>query len=345
MVDAILHEGALRRPALQQDAVHTLYLGGGTPSLLPVPQLQRLFEGLYAHYPMAPDAEITLEANPDDLTDAYLAALRHTPVNRLSIGIQSFFADELQAVNRAHTAAQALAAIPKAQDAGYANLTADLIYGLQFSTLERWQANVETLFGFGIPHFSAYGLTVEPRTRLAKQVAKGAIHLPPDAAQATAYLKLLQWSRTAGYEPYEISNFARPGHRSRHNSAYWLGVPYIGLGPSAHSYDGMSTRRANVRNNAAYMAAMAAGQPSFEAETLTPAESYNEYVMTALRCMEGLQWAEVDRRFGPAFVAYAKQEVQHVPQAHVQHAQTGIVLTDAGRLFGDAVAAELMWEG
>jgi oxygen-independent coproporphyrinogen-3 oxidase len=323
--------------------MQTVYLGGGTPSLLPEDELQRLFDGLLAHYPLAPGAEVTLEANPDDLTEGYLQALRHTPVNRLSIGIQSFFEDELKAVNRAHTAAQALAVLPRAQNAGFANLTADLIYGLELSTPARWQSNVETLFGFGIPHFSAYGLTVEPRTRLAKAVAQGQVHLPPDSVQASAYLNLLTWARAAGYEAYEISNFAKPGHRSRHNSAYWQQMPYIGLGPSAHSFDGHRTRRANIRNNAAYMATIAAGSPAQETEVLTTQEAYNEYVMTRLRTLEGLNWPRVAELFGEELARYGQHELQEVPTTHVQATTEGVSLTDEGRLFGDAVAAALMW--
>ena len=266
----------------------SLYFGGGTPSLLTADELNRLFEVIGQHFPWAADAEITLEANPDDLTPAWLAALRQTPVNRLSIGIQSFHEPHLRLMNRAHSAAEALACVHRARDAGFSNLSIDLIYGIPAPDHGIWERDLATAAALAAPHLSAYALTIEPRTALGRWTAQGRFRPAPDEFTAHQFELLTATLTGAGYDHYEVSNFAQPGHEARHNSAYWDGAAYLGLGPSAHSFDGGLTRQANVASNAGYVAALERGELAATTELLTPRDRANEYLMTALRTRRGL---------------------------------------------------------
>src|SRR5690606_5332133 len=277
-------------------AIETVYFGGGTPSLLSASDIDRLIGAVENHFTINRDAEVTIEANPDDLDDAYLRALRTTPINRFSSGIQSFFEEDLRWMNRAHNAVEAQGAIKRVQDAGYANITADLIYGYPLLSDAKWQSNIGRLVEAGVPHISAYAMTVEPRTALAMFIRKGK-QLAMDETQAAAqFNQLMDALASADVIHYEISNFARPGYDARHNCNYWKGVPYLGIGPSAHSFDG-DTRQWNIRNNAHYIRAIQAGVIPCEKERLTNVDKVNEYIMTALRTIWGLDLDVAEQRF------------------------------------------------
>ncbi|MEM1220964.1 MAG: radical SAM family heme chaperone HemW, partial [Bacteroidota bacterium] len=255
MVEALLREIDLRHDYLSDRQLRSIYLGGGTPSLLTGSELEQLFERIDQYFTIAPDAEITLEANPDDLSREYLSALAKSPVNRLSIGVQSFFAEDLAFMNRAHTAEEADRCIRLAQDAGFSNMSIDLIYGSPTTPLEHWIQNLEKSIALGVPHLSTYALTVEPKTALEHFVAKGKVPAPKDEHMEEQFMAMLDRLEAAGYEHYEISNWAKPGHYAVHNTSYWQGIPYLGIGPSAHSYDGQS-RQWTIANNARYMAGL-----------------------------------------------------------------------------------------
>jgi oxygen-independent coproporphyrinogen-3 oxidase len=339
---ALLKEAALQREYLAGQEIHTIYFGGGTPSLLSEAELNSIFEVLYKHYNIQPGAEITLEANPDDLNADKLTMLAASPVNRLSVGIQSFIEADLQYMNRAHNAAEAYDSLKRAQDYGFSNMSADLIYGTPTLTDAQWEHNMNTMLELGIPHISCYALTVEDKTALDSLIAKGKmqpVH-PEDAARQ--FTQLMSRMAAAGYEHYEISNFALPGKRSRHNSSYWQGLHYLGLGPSAHSFN-TATRQWNIANNALYTKALLIeDRVPFETEVLSDNDRYNEYVMTALRTMEGIDMTRVTRQFGPeAATALAQEIAAFVTEGKVQYQAGNYSLTPAGMLFADGIASDL----
>ncbi|MGV3763487.1 radical SAM family heme chaperone HemW [Parapedobacter sp.] len=346
MVAALCREVALQSDYLagQDEAIETIYFGGGTPSLLAAADIDRLIGTVGNHFAIEGDAEITIEANPDDLDDAYVAALRNTPINRFSIGIQSFFEADLRWMNRAHSAVEAQEAIKRVQDAGYTNITADLIYGYPLLSDAKWQSNISRMVEAGIPHISAYAMTVEPRTALAAFIRKGR-QLPMDEEQAAAQFdQLMDALAAAGFVHYEISNFARPGNYACHNSNYWKGVPYIGIGPSAHSFDG-ETRQWNIRNNAHYIRAIRAGSIPCEKERLTSADRVNEYIMTALRTIWGLNMDVLEQRFGLQYrTAIHRALPPFVSSGDIVLEGPVATLTRKGKLFADRVAAELFVE-
>ncbi|HEV2478706.1 MAG TPA: radical SAM family heme chaperone HemW [Puia sp.] len=327
-----------------EELVETVYFGGGTPSLLEGAELMRIMERLRALFPVAADAEITLESNPDDISLARLAEWRRAGINRLSIGIQSFFEADLQWMNRAHDARQARECIAMAQGEGFGNSSIDLIYGGPTLSDEHWKHNVDTAIGLGIPHLSCYALTVEPRTALDTLIRRHRLaDVNPDD-QARQFLLLMDWTANAGYEHYEISNFAQPGRRSRHNSAYWQGKTYLGLGPSAHSFNGVS-REWNVANNARYTAALSSGNIDqiIEKEDLTEMQKLNEYIMTSLRTLEGSDLGYIEKRFGKE----ASQELEKRAQRYIRAGKLIIaermMLTKEGRLLTDGITADLFF--
>jgi oxygen-independent coproporphyrinogen-3 oxidase len=341
-VPALLKEMEWRSDYLGASKVGTVYLGGGTPSLLAPETMKTIIDKIRQLFILEPDPEITLEANPDDMTDrGKLKAWRSAGINRLSVGIQSFFDDDLRWMNRAHDAAQATESIRLAKEEGFANMSIDLIYGGPTLPDDHWRQNVARAIRWEIPHLSCYALTVEPRTALDKLIRQHKrTEVSPDD-QARQLQLLMGWMEQAGYEHYEISNFALPGHRSRHNSAYWQGVPYLGLGPSAHSYDGGS-REWNIANNARYIAALAGGAlPVAEKELLTPLQQFNEYIMISLRTKEGINLAAVNRRFG-------QEAAESLQRRALRYLQTGmiiqtenLILTNEGKLLADGIAADL----
>jgi len=342
-IAALLKEILLQQNYLQQEVVQTIYFGGGTPSLLLQEELIQIMQALRAKFTISSNAEVTLEANPDDISAASLAAWQQAGINRLSIGIQSFFEEDLQWMNRAHNAAQAMASISLARAAGFTNFSIDLIYGGPLLTDEKWEQNVARALELQIPHLSCYALTVEPHTALEKMIAQHKKE-PVDAdKQARHFLLLMDWLRLAGYEHYEISNFALPGFRSRHNAAYWAGSKYLGLGPSAHSFNGKQ-RRWNIANNALYQEALQNGKLPFEEETLTETQQLNEYIMTSLRTLEGLDTGIVTTRFGTeAAATLQKMSEKYTSSGKLQHVNGSLVLTPEGKLFADGIAADLFF--
>ena len=340
LVEALLREIAFYSSAWRAERFETVYLGGGTPSLLEEWALEALFQALYEHYAIAPEAEISLEANPDDLSLEYVALLQRLPVNRLSIGLQSFDEADLRFMNRAHSVEQALEALLRARQAGFENLSFDLIYGLPGRDAAHWERNLSQLSALQIPHFSAYALTVAPRTALAHRIQSGALKPPDEERQAEDFALLQDWSEAQGYEAYEISNYARPGFRALHNSCCWRGEPYLGIGPAAHSFHG-DMRRWNVADNNRYIAAWRAGKPLAESEVLNTDARFNECVMTRLRTAEGLDLNELQTRFGAPYLQGLKRELQSVPQAYYQLEDDALKLSRAGRLYADGIAAQL----
>lgn len=343
LLDALLRELDLQRDYLAGAELVTVYFGGGTPSLLKISDLERIFEKIETLHRVAPGAEITLEANPDDLTADYLRDLRrYTPVNRLSIGVQSFSADDLRWMNRAHDVAQAHESLRAARAAGFDNLTLDLIYGAPTTSDEQWRENLRQVFDAGIPHLSCYCLTVEAGTALAHFVRKGQSPPVDEERAARQFDDLLDAAEKAGYEHYEISNFALPGQYARHNTSYWLGEPYLGVGPSAHSFDGGS-RQWNVANNARYIHALAAGEIPFERESLSPEQRYNELVMTGLRTQWGVDLARLDA-LGPVFAPHFERVAQpFLANGMMLREGRAFRLTREGKFLADGIAAELFW--
>lgn len=346
MVQAMLEEISMVKALnyLEDEFIQTVYLGGGTPSLLTSNELQSILETITKTFQLTASPEITLETNPDDITPSRLQEWKTAGVNRLSIGIQSFFEDDLRLMNRAHNASQALQCIRDAKAAGFDNFSIDLIYGGQGMTDEKWAANVETAINEQIPHLSCYALTVEPKTAMDTMIRK---HLVPDVdseTQAAQFLYLMHRLHSAGYEHYEISNFSLPGMRSRHNTSYWLGKHYAGIGPSAHSFNG-SSRQWNIANNALYIQSINKGLIPFEKETLTPTQQENEYIMTALRTSEGINLQRVSEDFGHhAAKRLTKSVSAYVAGKKVTIIDNRIVLTQQGKLFADGIASDLFAE-
>ncbi len=296
-VTVLLKEIDLQRDYLQGETVSTIYFGGGTPSLLSVEALEVLLEKLQQTFVVLPEAEITLEANPDDLDPAYLAKLKKTAINRLSIGIQSFHDPDLDYLNRVHTAGHAQKVIQHAQKAGFDKLTIDLIYGIPTLSKAGWIDNINNFLQMGINHLSAYALTVEPKTALHTRIKKGLMASVDDMQAAEHFEILMDMMEAHGFVHYEISNFARPGHYSQHNSLYWLGGHYLGLGPSAHSYNGLS-RQWNVSNLGQYLQLDTVSKLEPENEVLTVEQRFNEYVMTSLRTVWGCDLEHITNIFG-----------------------------------------------
>lgn len=331
-------------PALPETGkIETVYFGGGTPSLLQEAELALLFEALHRRFSIPADAEITLEANPDDISTDALALWRRLGINRLSIGIQSFEETELQWMHRAHSATQALQCIILAQQNGFQNLSADLIYGSPLLSDTRWQKNVEQLTGLQVPHISCYALTVEPRTALDKMILQHKKEAVDPDTQARQFEQLMQWMQAAGYEHYEISNFALPGWRSRHNSSYWQGKKYFGFGPSAHSFDGQR-RRWNLANNSLYIQSLENNRIPFEEEILSPVQQLNEYLMISLRTLEGISLDTMEKKWGAKEAASVKQQAQKfMSDGKLLLAENHLRLSAAGKLFADGIAAELFF--
>lgn len=342
MIAAIKRE-AQERSSYISEQVNTIYFGGGTPSLCSNEQLQDLLHTIRQHYQVANDAEITLEANPDDISPEKLAYWQQIGINRLSIGIQSFVDEDLRWMNRAHTADDALQAIALAQQYGFDNISIDLIYGTPTLSDEQWAQNVQTAIAANIPHLSCYALTVESKTALDKMIQLKKAVAPEVEKQARHFELLMQWLSAANYEHYEISNFAKAGKRSKHNSSYWQGTHYLGIGPSAHSFNGHS-RSWNVANNVLYINGINNNLPILETELLTPIQALNEYILTSLRTTEGLSIDKVEQQWGEQFAHQLENQAapfvqQKVATLHNRYIQ----LNNAGRLLADGIAADLFF--
>ncbi len=341
-VHILLKELEQRRDYLGEQTVNTIYFGGGTPSLLADNEIVRIIDSIKTLFPVNEKAEITLEANPDDLNKEKLTSLKKsTPVNRLSIGVQSFHNEDLVYLNRAHNASQALKAIENSLSAGFDNITVDLIYGIPTLTEKNWRKNLELFFDFGIPHLSSYALTVENKTVLHSLIAKNKM-TPVDDKQAVKHFELLlEETEKHGFIHYEISNFAREGYYSKHNSIYWLGGHYLGVGPSAHSFNGIS-RQWNVANMKQYMEFEQTGTTVLEKEVLSKDQRYNEYVMTSLRTSWGCDTEHLENVFGNLYTNhFLKHIIPFVEDGKVQQKGNVYTLTNAGKLYADGIAAAL----
>ena len=343
MLAALLKETELQKGYLENEGVETIYFGGGTPSLLEIGDLILVIGKIRETFHVLETAEITLEVNPDDIDGEKLAGLKKIGINRLSIGIQSFFDEDLQWMNRAHSSKQAVGSLQSAIQQ-FDNITIDLIYGHPLLTNEKWKQNVEKVIALNIPHISCYALTVEPKTPLDKMIREKKKENVQQEKQAEQFLLLMQWLEDAGYEHYEISNFAKPGFRSKHNSSYWQGKKYLGLGPSAHSFNGTS-RQWNISNNSVYIESLSKNGIPFEKEILTETQKLNEYIMTSLRTIEGLDLGTVSSRESAVGSRELLMKSQRfIEQGKMIEENNFLKLTKEGKLFADGIAAELFIE-
>ncbi len=342
MIDAICDELILRKVEAQYWSVEHIYFGGGTPSLCTSEEITKILETIYQHYEVVSDPEITLEANPDDLTFKKIKALVKTNVNRLSIGVQSFFEEDLQLMNRAHNSKEALQSIQQALNY-FSNISVDLIYGIPGMSLENWDKNIQQILNLAIPHISCYALTVEENTALKKMIANKKIAPINEDLAAKHYQHLVERLRKSGYINYEFSNFGKPGFFSGNNTAYWQGKPYIGIGPSAHSFDGTS-RSWNVANNAKYIKALEAQQLPSEKEILSTTDRYNEYIMTGLRTQWGVSKKKVEEIFGSIYINYLEQEIiPFVEKGQLREKDGNIYLTQESKFIGDGISSDLFF--
>jgi oxygen-independent coproporphyrinogen-3 oxidase len=342
LVQALVNEIQLQKNYLVNETVKTIYFGGGTPSLLSADEINLLINTITNLHTVATDAEITLEANPDDLDKAKLQALRQTPVNRFSIGLQSFFDEDLQWMNRVHRAGEAEASVKRAQDIGFENITVDLIYGYPLLTEQKWKNNLAKVFELGVPHVSAYSMTVEPQTALASFIRNKKQPAMNEQQSAEQFNLLMDEMAAKGFEHYEISNFCKPGHYSRHNANYWRGVKYLGIGPSAHSYNG-EARQWNIANNAKYIQSIQTNTLPVEIEELTEANRLNEYIMTSLRTIWGLDLDKLNAIAGGTAGILIKEAVPFLEKEWITKKDNIITLTQTGKLYADHIAAELFF--
>ncbi len=343
-VSALLKEIKLQQEYLQHELIETIYFGGGTPSLLTFDDINRIISTLHQTFTIKEDVEITLEANPDDINTGKVKQWKLSEINRFSIGIQSFFDEDLQWMNRAHNSTEAINSIHAIADEGIENITIDLIYGTPTLSEANWKRNIDRATELNIPHLSCYALTVEPKTTLAKMIKEKRTEAIDQSDQARQFLLLMDWLRTAGYEHYEISNFAKSGFRSKHNSSYWQGKKYLGLGPSAHSFNGNS-RQWNVANNMQYIQSLQKNELNFEKEALSPIQKLNEYIMTSLRTVEGCDLHYVKEEFGENRSRILQGSANDWSKKSLLIIQDSkMILTDEGKLFADGIAADLFFE-
>ena len=342
-VQALCDELKLRSTYLPTSVLDSIYFGGGTPSLLQKEDFERLFEAIHTHFTLLPSAEITLECNPDDLTASYVAQLQALPFNRISIGIQSFDDAELRFLNRRHTAQQAQEAVALCQAHGFDNISIDLMYGLPNQTAETWQKTLDVAMHLGVQHLSAYSLMYEEGSPLSRLRNAHKIQELDEATSVALFEQLIDTVALHGFEQYEISNFCLPTFHSRHNSSYWHGVPYLGVGAAAHSFDGVS-RQWNVANTVRYMAGVAAGQLEVEREDLTTDERYNEFVFTALRTRSGINLSDLEQRFGNARLAYCLRLAQpYIDGGQLELRAGQLALTRAGIFVSDGIMSDLCY--
>ncbi|RDY57869.1 radical SAM family heme chaperone HemW [Flagellimonas nanhaiensis] len=340
MVNALQREIELRKSELQKEKIETIYFGGGTPSILSAEEIEGLIASVYQNYDVIDNPEITLEANPDDLSKEAITQLSKSPINRLSIGIQSFFDEDLKLMNRAHNAQEAENCIRLAQE-HFENITIDLIYGIPGMSNKRWETNIEKALGFQLPHISSYALTIESKTALKKFIEKGIIQDVDERQAQEQFYILADKLEKEGFVNYEISNFGKPGFFSKNNSSYWQGKKYLGIGPSAHSFDG-EQRSWNVRNNTKYIKALEKDELPNEVETLSKMDRYNEYVMTGLRTIWGVSLEKIKTDFGDNYLEYLNQQSKKYLDTNLLVAEDGKLLaTKKGKFLADGIASDL----
>lgn len=340
MVLALAKEIVLRKDEFKNETVETIYFGGGTPSILQTSDLRLLIDTVFQNYKVEANPEITVEANPDDLTEQRIIELSNNLVNRLSIGIQSFFEDDLKLMNRAHNVEEAKKCLEIATQY-FDNITIDLIYGMPNMSNQKWLQNIETALSYNIPHISSYALTVEPKTALHKFIKQGVIPQLDDELAQEHFNLLVDKLEENGFIHYELSNFGKENYFSKNNSSYWLGKKYIGIGPSAHSYDG-EKRGWNVSNNSLYLKSLAENKVPIETEILTKTDRYNEYIMTGLRTIWGVSLDRVEKEFGPKYLDYLKQQTAKYIEDHLLFIDDNILrTTKSGKFLGDGIASDL----
>lgn len=342
-LSAVIRELELRKDYLEGEPVETIYFGGGTPSQLQAADFSRIFEAIHRLFDVSPCAEITLEANPDDMTPGYVAGLQTLPFNRVSMGVQSFKEEDLRFLNRRHNREQALLAVDLCKKNGLENISVDLIYGLPGQTLEEWKQNLDTVIRLDIPHISAYHLIYEEGTALYKLKEAGKI-IPVDEDLSVAlFTSLIDQLTANGYLHYEISNFARPGMLSRHNSSYWIGKKYLGIGPSAHSYNGQN-RQWNISSLPGYLQAIDKGVPDIEIEYLDINTRYNDFIITGLRTMWGIKFNEIQQQFGKDILIYCqKQAAPYLKQGLLIEKDDTLTLSRNGIFISDSIMSDLLW--
>lgn len=346
MVNALVRELQLRKDEFKNTTVETIYFGGGTPSLLTIDELRLLIDVVYKNYQVVDNPEITLEANPDDLVSVRVQSrtifgdYKNIGINRLSIGIQSFFEADLKLMNRAHNAEEAKNCLQEATK-HFKNISIDLIYGIPGLTNENWIKNIETVLSFNIPHISSYALTVEPKTALDTFIKKGVIKNIDDDLSQQQFHILIEKLEASGFVHYELSNFGKPNYFSKNNSAYWQGKPYLGIGPSAHSFSG-NERGWNVRNNSKYIKSIEQNILPIETEILSTTDKYNEYVMTGLRTVWGVSLEKVELDFGENYKIYLLKQVEKHLLEHLLYLDDGkLLVTKKGKFLSDGIASDL----
>lgn len=342
-LSAVIRELELRKDYLEGEPVETIYFGGGTPSQLQAADFSRIFEAIHRLFDVSPCAEITLEANPDDMTPGYVAGLQTLPFNRVSMGVQSFKEEDLRFLNRRHNREQALLAVDLCKKNGLENISVDLIYGLPGQTLEEWKQNLDTVIRLDIPHISAYHLIYEEGTALYKLKEAGKITPVDEDLSVALFTSLIDQLTANGYLHYEISNFARPGMLSRHNSSYWIGKKYLGIGPSAHSYNGQN-RQWNISSLPGYLQAINKGVPNIEIENLDINTRYNDFIITGLRTMWGIKFNEIQQQFGKDKLIYCqKQAAPYLKQGLLIEKDDTLTLSRNGIFISDSIMSDLLW--
>jgi len=346
MVLALSKEIGMRKNEFENDpefsGVETIYFGGGTPSVLTNDEINFLILEVYKNYKVSDNPEITLEANPDDLSAERIFELSKSPINRLSIGIQSFYEEDLKMMNRAHNSVEAIKCLQEATKY-FDNISLDLIYGIPGMSDEMWKQNIETALSFGIPHISSYALTVEPKTALSKLIQTGKIAEPQDEAASNHFMILVETLQKNGFIHYELSNFGKENYFSKNNSAYWLGKKYIGIGPSAHSYDG-EKRGWNIANNSLYLKAIQNNELPIETEILTISDRYNEYIMTGLRTIWGVSLERIENEFGLEYLNYLKKQSEKFLNDDLLSIENNILKpTPKGKFLTDGIASDLFY--
>ncbi|KGD67315.1 radical SAM family heme chaperone HemW [Flavobacterium aquatile] len=340
MVLALAKEIEMRKSEFRDEVVETIYFGGGTPSILEISDLKLLIDAVYSNYKVIENPEITVEANPDDLSKERIIELSNNKINRLSIGIQSFFEDDLKLMNRAHNSAEAKECLEIATQY-FDNVSVDLIYGIPEMSNEKWLQNIETALSFNIPHISSYALTVEPKTALHTFIQKGIIPQPEDEVAQEHFQILVDKLSENDFIHYELSNFGKENYFSKNNSSYWLGKKYIGIGPSAHSYDG-EKRGWNVSNNSLYLKSISENKLPSETEILSKTDRYNEYVMTGLRTIWGIYLDRIETEFGKTYLDYLNQQAAKYIEDHLLFVDENILrTTKKGKFLSDGIASDL----
>jgi len=341
-VQALLMEIPLRKGETSQ-AMETIYFGGGTPSLLSIQNIEAILNTIRQYYNVDPQAETTLEANPDNLTPEYLNGLIQSGVNRLSIGLQSFNEQELHELKRTHSAQQNTEVVKRAQAAGFNNISVDLIYGTPWISLQQWEQHLQTVIDLQVQHISCYQLTIEEKTELHHRIKKGQVPVPDDAYTEQQFLLLIDVLKKAGFVHYEISNFGKPGFFSRHNTSYWKDIPYIGLGPSAHGYDGQN-RYANVANIHTYIKKITAGEPWYEVEERNEKNVYNDLVLTGLRTIFGVYLTLIEKKLNQSYVNYFQRKAQKYLESGQMIKENYVYrLKEEAFLFADGISQDLFW--